>query len=78
MNARSFARVTQVETNPVVPVCPVTSVSPQATPSNGEVEFAKARLESYLNDPTNTVSWSTIRKETYSKTWSELLSPDRK
>ena len=63
MNARNFERVTQVATNPVDQVSELNVLPQQATAQDCEVEFAKARLESYLKDPQNTIPWSTIREE---------------
>ena len=34
-----------------------------AEPSNGEIAFVKARLESYLKNPNDTVPWTKIREE---------------
>ena len=34
-----------------------------AEPSDGEIAFVKARLESYLKNPNDTVPWSKIREE---------------
>ena len=34
-----------------------------AEPSNGEIAFVKARLELYLKNPNDTVSWTKIREE---------------
>lgn len=44
-------------------LCAISSADDEmASPPDGEIAFAKARLESYLKNPKDTVSWSKIRE----------------